>query len=196
MQKPEPRTIRIEGPDGQPIAGARITPRIFDVFSGATAEIPESMAAPLAVITGPDGRATINYLAARDQLVAARVAAEPIGTQDFLLVERPGRSSVEPVIAIRLKKTSRLTGRIVDGAGQPVAGQVVEIWSKGGGGWLGPNSVELRGGPLRTSADGRFQTPDNLLVGSTYRVVVRAAARSRSSPTGSRSARRQGPSFP
>jgi hypothetical protein len=177
MRKPEPRTIRIEGPDGQPIAGARITPRIFDVFSGATAEIPESMAAPLAVITGPDGRATINYLAARDQLVAARVAAEPIGTQDFLLVERPGRSAVEPVIAIRLKKTSRLAGRIVDRAGQPVASQVVEIWSRGGGGWLLPNPVELRGGPLRTSADGRFQTPDNLLVGSTYRVVVRAAGK-------------------
>ena len=177
MRKPEPRTIRIEGPDGQPIAGARITPRVFDVFSGATAEIPESMAAPLAVITGPDGRATINYLAARDQLVAVRVAAEPIGTQDFLLVERPGRSAVEPVIAIRLKKTSRLAGRIVDRAGQPVAGQVVEIWSRGGGGWLRPNPVELRGGPLRTSADGRFQTPDNLLVGSTYRVVVRAAGK-------------------
>ena len=177
MRKPEPRTIRIEGPEGQPIAGARITPRIVNVFSVATAEIPESMAAPLAVITGPDGRATINYLAARDQLVAARVAAEPIGTQDFLLVERPGRSSVEPVIVIRLKKTSRLTGRIVDGANQPVAGQVVEIWSKGGGGWLLPNPVELRGGPLRTSADGRFQTPDNLLVGSTYRVVARAVGK-------------------
>ncbi len=176
MRKPEPRTIRIEGPDGQPIAGARITPRIFDVFSGATAEIPESMAAPLAVITGPDGRATINYLAARDQLVAVRVAAEPIGTQDFLLVERPGQSSVEPVIAIRLKKTGRLTGRVVDGASGPVADQVVEIWSRGGS-WLLPNPVELRGGPLRTSAEGRFQTPDNLLVGSTYRVVVRAAGK-------------------
>ncbi len=80
---------------------------------------------------------------------------------------------MEPVITIRLKKTSRLAGRIVDGAGQPVAGQVVEIWSRGGG-WLGPNSVELRGGPLKTTADGRFQTPDNLIVGSTYRVVVRA----------------------
>jgi hypothetical protein len=98
MRKPVPRTIRIEGPDGQPVAGARITPRIFDVLSGATAEIPESMAAPLGVITGPDGSATINYLAAHDQLVAARVAAEPIGTQDFLLVERPGRSAVEPAI--------------------------------------------------------------------------------------------------
>ncbi|MGP0065699.1 MAG: carboxypeptidase regulatory-like domain-containing protein [Isosphaeraceae bacterium] len=177
MRKPEPRTIRIEGPDGKPIAGARTTPRVFDVFNGATAILPESMAAPLAILTGPDGRATINYLAARDQLVAVRVSAEPIGTQDVLLVERPGRSAVEPVIAIRIKKTSRLAGRVMDGAGQPVAGQLVEIWSRGGGGWLLPNSVELRGGPLRTSADGRFQTPDNLMVGSTYRVVVRASGK-------------------
>ncbi len=70
LRKPEPRTIQIVGSDGKPIAGAWIIPRIFDVFSGATAEIPESMAAPLAITTGPDGRATINYLAARDQLVA------------------------------------------------------------------------------------------------------------------------------
>ncbi len=174
LRKPEPRTIQIEGPDGQPIAGARVTPRVLHIFNGDTAEIPESMAAPLAVITGPDGRATFNYLAARDQLVAARVAADPIGTQDFLLVDSPGRSSVEPVIAIKLKKTSRLSARILDGAGQPVADQVVEIWSRGEGNWLGPNSVDLRGGPLRTKADGRFQTPDNLLVGSTYRIAVRA----------------------
>ena len=31
------------------------------------------------------------------------------------------------------------------------------------------------GGPLRTAADGSFRTPDNLLVGSAYRVVVRGA---------------------
>ena len=158
LRKPEPRTVKIEGPDGQPIAGARITPRILDVFSGATADIPESLAAPLAVTTGPDGRATINYLAARDQLVAVRVAADPIGTQDFLLVERPGRGSVEPVITIRLKKTSRLAGRIVDGAGQPVADQVVEIWSRGGGSWLGPNRGRAAGRPAPDG--GRRTLPD------------------------------------
>ena len=57
---------------------------------------------------------------------------------------------------------------------RPVAGQVVEVWSRGGGNWLRPNAVELTGGPLRTAADGSFRTPDNLMVGSTYRVVVRA----------------------
>jgi hypothetical protein len=176
LRKPEPQTIQIDGPDGKPIAGARIAPLILHVFNGTTADIPESMARPLAVTTGPDGRATLNYLAARDQLVAVRVSADPIGTQDFLLVERPGRSAVEPVIRIKLKNTSRIAGRIVDGSRQPVAGQVVEIWSRGGG-RLRPNSVELRGGPLKTTADGRFQTPDNLLVGSTYRVVVRASGK-------------------
>ena len=188
LRKPEPRTVKIEGPDGKPIAGARVAPRVLYVFGGATAEIPESLAAPLAVITGPDGRATINYLAARDQLVAVRVAADPIGTQDILLVERPGQGSVEPVITIKLKKTSRLAGRIVDGAGQPVAGQVVEVWSRGDGSWLGPNTVELRGGPLRTAADGRSRPRTTSW--SARRIASRSEprARSRSSPTGSRSA--------
>lgn len=177
LQEPEPRTVKIEGTNGKPVAGARIAPRILSVFGGTIADIPEDLAAPLTVTTGADGRATLNYLSARDQLVAVRVAADPIGTQEFLLVERPGRSSVEPVITITLKQTSRLAGRVVDEAGQPVVNQMVEVWSKGGGNWLPPNLVELRGGPLRTTADGRFQTPDNLLVGSTYRIAVRAVGK-------------------
>jgi len=179
LRTPEPRTIEIEDTDGKPIAGATVVPRVLYVFGDTIAYIPESLAAPLAVITGRDGRATLNYLAARDQLVAVRVAADPIGTQDFLLVERPVQSSVEPVITIKLKKRSRLAGRILDEAGRPIAGQVVEVWSRGGGSWLRPNSVVLRGGPLRTTDDGRFQTPDNLLAGSTYRIAVRAPGKER-----------------
>ena len=174
LRKPEPRTIQIEGPDGRPIAGARIAPKILRVMNGFDADIPASLADPLAVTTGPEGRASLEYLAARDQLVAVRVSAYLIGTQDILLIERPGRSSVEPVIKIKLKRTGHLAGRIVDRARKPVSGQVVEIWSSGGGTRPRPDSVELRGGPLLTTADGRFQTPDNLLVGSTYRLVVRA----------------------
>ena len=58
----------------------------------STADVPESLADPLAVTTGPDGKATLDYLAARDQLVAVRVSAYLIGTQDILLIERPGRA--------------------------------------------------------------------------------------------------------
>ena len=41
-----------------------------------------------------------------------------------------------------------------------------------GANWVEPNAVGFKNGPLLTSADGSFQTPDNLLVGSPYRVVV------------------------
>ena len=173
LRKPEPRTIRVEGPDGRPIAGARVAPRVLYV-SGTVADVPESLADPLAVMTGADGLATLQYLTAIDQLGAARVTTDSIGAQDILLIERPARGSSEPVIVIRLPKTTRLAGRIVDEAGGPVAGQVVEVWSRGGGNRLRPNPVALAGGPLRTAANGSFRTPDNLMVGSAYRIAVRA----------------------
>ena len=102
-----------------------------------------------------------------------RVSADSIGTQDILLIARPGQDSEESVITIKLKKTSRLAGRIADPDGRAVANHLVEIWSRGDATWLGPNTVELRNGPLRTRTDGSFQTPDNLMVGSIYRVAVR-----------------------
>jgi len=173
LEKPQPRTVKVEGPDGQPIAGARVTLRVLYVFGKVIADVPESLADPLATCTGPDGKATITYLAARDQLVAVRVTADAIGAQDILLIERPGRSSEESVITIKLKKTRRLAGRIVDQDGRAVARHVVEVWSRGGGDWLRPNPVGFKDGPLRTGADGSFQTPDNLMAGSTYRVMVR-----------------------
>ena len=53
------------------------------------------------------------------------------GSQDFLLVERPGRGSEPAVITIKLKRTGTISGRIVDENARPVAGQVVEVWSRG-----------------------------------------------------------------
>ena len=88
-------------------------------------------------------------MAPRDQLVAVRVTADAIGTQDILLIKRPGRDSEESVITIKLKPTSRFAGRIVDQDGQAVADQLVEVWSRGDATWLGPNTVEFRNGPLR-----------------------------------------------
>ena len=182
LRKPEPRTIEVRGPDGEPIAGVRVAPRLLSYISGKigntsqvdSADIPESMAEPLTVTTGSDGRATLQYLAGRDQLVSARFTADSIGAQDLLLVDPRSRAPAGPVIAIRLKKTTRLTGRIMDETGGPVANQVVEVWSRGPGRRLRPSAVELTGGPLRTAANGSFRTPDNLMVGSIYRVVVRA----------------------
>jgi hypothetical protein len=177
LEQPQPRTLKVEGPDDRAIAGARVSVRLLHVFGGANAEVPPSLAEPLAARTGADGTATLNYLAARDQLVAVRVSADSIGTQDISLIARPGQGSEQPVITIKLKPTSRLAGRIVDQDSQPVADHAVEVWSRGDATWLGPNTVEFRNGPLRTGADGSFQTPDNLMVGSTYRVAVREAGK-------------------
>ena len=172
LEKPKPRTVLVEGPDGKPIAGALITPRLISIFGKDPAEVPDSLAQPLVSSTGPDGKATLNYLAARDLLMAVRVTADAIGTQDIVLIQQP-RGSEPTLIAIKFKPTTHVAGRVVDQVGQPVANHVVEIWSRGDATWLLPNTVDVKNGPLRTRADGSFQTPDNLMVGSTYRVAIR-----------------------
>ena len=116
---------------GQPIAGARLALRLIRVFGKANSEVPSSLADRVTTSTGPDGKATITCMAPRDQLVAARVTADAIGTQDISLIKRPGRDTEESVITIKLKPTSRFTGRIVGQNGQPVADQLVEVWSRG-----------------------------------------------------------------
>lgn len=173
LEKPSPRTVTVLGADGLPIAGARLALRLIHVFGKSNAEVPASLADALATSTGPDGKATITTMAPRDQLVAARVTADAIGTQDILLIKRPGRDSEESAITIKLKSTSRFAGRVVDQDGQPVAGQLVEVWSRGDATWLGPNTVEFKNGPVRSADDGSFQTPCNLMVGLPYRVAVR-----------------------
>jgi hypothetical protein len=173
LKKPEPRTIAIEGPDGQPVAGARVLPEVIFVKEREVTIVPETLAAQQAVSTGSNGKAILNDLAAGDLLVAAHVTADSIGTQDFEIVERPLRAAPQATITIRLKPTSTMSGRVRNRAGQPVADQVVQVWSRGGS-VVGPSPVGFKNGPLRTSTAGSFQTPDNLLVGSSYRVVVRA----------------------
>ena len=193
LEKPTPRTVMIEDPDGKPTAGARVALRLVHVFGGGNAEVPASMADSLATRTGSDGRATLTCMAARDQLVAVRVTADAIGTQDILLIERPGRGSEESVITIRLKPTSDLAGQIVDQGGQPVANQFVAVWTRGDGAWLGPSTVELNGGPLQHCR--RRLVSDSRQSHVRLEPIVsrsRKVAGSRSCPTGSRSARRPG----
>ena len=178
LPEPHPRTIKIEGPAGEPVAGARVALRRVYIFGGTLAEVPDSLADSLAARTGSDGRATIALVAARDQLVAVRITADAIGSQDFLLVEQPGRSSEPEEITIRLKATGRMTGRVVSQGGQGVANQPVEIWARGSGELLPPYLVRFHGGSPRTEGDGTFQTGENLMFGSSYRVSVRQSGKS------------------
>ena len=174
LRQPQPRTVKVEWPDGRPVSGARLSPQILNVDGRIANDVPDALAGSLAVTTGPDGQATFNYLAGGDKLVAVRVTAAALGTQDLQLLENPVRDNQGATITIRLKPTRHLAGRVRNRAGQPVGGQVVEVWSKGTR-WLRMKPVGFPDGPLRTAADGSFRTPDNLLVGSSYQVVIRAS---------------------
>jgi hypothetical protein len=174
LRSAKPRTIKVLGPDGRPIAGALISPRVMAVGDGSVGEnMPESLARPLGVTTGADGRATFNGLSSGDPLVAVRITAEAIGTQGFQVTQQRGGGPRGATITFRLPSASRVSGRAVTRTGQPVPNQVVEVWFKGGQ-WLEPHPVGFKKGPLLTAADGSFETPDNLLAGSSYRVVIRA----------------------
>jgi Carboxypeptidase regulatory-like domain len=172
LQDPDPRTVRIERPGSEPVAGVRVALRRLYVFSGTYAEISDSLADSLAVVTGPDGTATIGYVAARDQLVAVRISSGAVAPHDFLLVEQPGRSSQPALITIRLKATGGLVGRVISHDGRAIINQPVELWSQGQGELL-PYLARFKGDPPRTDKDGSFQTQDSLMVGSMYRVAVR-----------------------
>ena len=152
LREPQPRTLKIEGPDGKPVVGARVAIRIVYIFGATIAEVPESLADALATGTGPDGTTSIGYLAARDQMVAVRITADSIGSQDFLLVKQPGRDSEPAVITVKLKSTGAISGRLVDENGQAVADQPVEVWSMGDEIRLYPNLVGFTGEPISTGA--------------------------------------------
>lgn len=113
LRKSAVKTITIEGLDGRPIAGARVSPLAITVGGGrGTIDVPDSLAASWAVVTGPDGKATLDYLAAADTLVAIRVTADSIGTQDVPLIEPANRQFQGASITLRLKPTSHLAGRV------------------------------------------------------------------------------------
>jgi len=173
LRKPEPRAVKVQGPDGQPIAGVTLSPQfIFAAGGNLQAAMPTPLATSLVVTTGRDGKAALDYLATGDQLAAVRIAAESIGSQVLQVIEIPRPDPRATTVTIRLEPTSRLAGHVRNRAGHPVANQPVEVWSKAVN--FLPNPVEFKDGPLRTAADGSFQTPDKLFVGAPYRVAVRA----------------------
>jgi protocatechuate 3,4-dioxygenase beta subunit len=185
LRKPEPKIVKIERPGGQPVVGARLSPRAVIVAGAGGGDVPDTLGALEAVATGLDGTAMLNCLAAKDQLMAVRITAESIGTQDLQLIEVTPHNAQGASITIRLKPTSWLAGRVRNRAGQPIVDQAVEVWFKGGS-FLKPSPVGFKNGRIHAAADGSFQTPDNLArpIGSWFA----HRGRSRSCRTGSPSA--------
>ena len=147
LRKPEPRTIKVEGPDGQPIAGVRICPAgPYCLQRHHRRSSPRRWPIPWPSSTGPDGRATLNYLAARDQLVGragldrldrhpGRPAGRSAGSELHRAGDRDQAQEDQP---------ARPAGSWM----RPASPSPIR-WSRSGRGaernWLRPNAVELTG---------------------------------------------------
>jgi hypothetical protein len=170
LREAAPRVVTVQSAKGKPVPGVKVMPRLIRFAGGSIAEIPLELAFQLAATTGPDGKATLDSLAAWDELMAVRIAGEPVAGQDVVLADRPGQPGSIGPVTITFMATTGISGRVVDEHGHGLAGQEVEIWTRGG--LVYPSPVEFAGGPVRTGPDGSFRTPQSLLAGSTFRVVV------------------------
>jgi hypothetical protein len=107
---PAHAAVRVVGPDGKPVAGARVTPAWLhttrEARPGSTVPLADALAKRLAAATDADGKGEIQGCRAED-IVAVRVEAAGFGDQETELGAGAGG-----VRTITLKAAGRLTGRV------------------------------------------------------------------------------------
>jgi Carboxypeptidase regulatory-like domain len=180
LAAPFKRTVTTLDPDGRPIAGVRVVP----VDSGSNGRgmfvTPDDWRERLTVATGADGVATLSYFSATVDPMDVRVTAPGIVPHVFPLPNRPGNDR----ITLKVGRPARLAGSVSNASGQPVANLPVEVAveildyrrsnpnedPKPTG--MGP-LIHFDSGPIRTGADGSFQTPLQLMTGWSYRISIR-----------------------
>ncbi len=179
LAKPFTRTLTILGDDDRPLAGVRLAPVFYTINDRSVYWTPDDQIERLMVVTGADGVATLPYLPAAIDPLNLRVTAPGIVPHDLPLPHRPGSDR----FTLKLGRPARLTGSVFHDSGQPAANVPVEVRVQillydrsdpDGNRLVGNLSSPIRfdSGPIRTQSDGSFQTPPQLITGSTYRVVI------------------------
>ncbi len=151
---PAHTTVRVVGPDGKPVAGARVAPVQVRVAGGvrpsSTFPPPDALADLLAATTDADGTGQIKGCRAED-IEAVWVEAAGFGRQGSELGAAAGGAR-----AITLKPSGRLTGRVQ--ADDPSAARGLEV--------IALTQPRTTTGPqvtgedrAITDADGRFEIP-------------------------------------
>jgi hypothetical protein len=136
LERGATRTIRIEDADGKPLKGATV--------AGVTALWPETLTIQDATCTifalDPKKPRRLFFLQAERKLTGTRML----------------RGDEKEPVVVRLRRTSAVTGRLVDRKGQPLAGADIYLnWHDSAGGSL--YSGAQRRPRVRTNKDGRFR---------------------------------------
>ncbi len=177
--------ITVVGPDGKPIEGLRLAPRSLRLGPARIpATIPEDLGEELKVTTDAKGVATIPYLSRAMNMLTVWVYGPGIARHTIALPEEPG--TVDHVL--KLGATGRLVGVVRSERGEPLHDVPSEVWVRASGDRPSNGQgilprcrrratptevVSFNTAPPRTGPQGAFQTPSELLKGSTYRVSIR-----------------------
>ena len=181
LAHPAKWTITVLGPDDQPIAGLRLTPRLFRRTTPMALTVPDGLLEQLTVTTDVKGMATLAYMPDMIEPQSIQVAGQGVASHTLPLDVSRGKD-----VVLRLGRPGRVVGIVRTATGAPLADVRVELWVQGSGSLpaglrngrgdqriTSDEVVRLAPQPLRTGPQGAFQTPATLLSGSTYRVSIR-----------------------
>ncbi len=173
LAEPFKRTLTVLDFEGRPLAGVRLAPlRITSFYT------PDDWLERLTVVTAADGTATLMCLPVTIDPLAVRASAPGIAPHSLPLPERPGSDR----FTLKLGRPARIAGSLAYDSGEPAGDIPVEVWvqnlrySPAGTGELtsaGSTLIHFDSGPLRSRKDGSFETPQQLLTGSSYRITIR-----------------------
>jgi hypothetical protein len=151
---PAHTAVRVLGPDGKPVAGARVAPASVRVVGGirprSTLPPPDSLADKLSATTDADGQGQIQGCRAED-IEAVLVEAAGFGLQGSELGPVAGGAQT-----ITLKPTGRLTGRVQTDDPSTARGLEVIALTRSRAS-AGPQVTGE--GRTTTDAEGRFEFP-------------------------------------
>ncbi len=180
LESPQARTLTIVDAVGKPLVGARVAPRLVQTSQTRHMGVlvPDAWLSRLGVTTDSAGHAPLPALTRLIDLRTVHLRL-PGPRKAAHVVSLPfAESKAEATLTLGAPRM--MSGRVTGPAAAPVAGATVEVWARGAipigpsrDAHIMPERVQTGGDPIHTRADGTFETPPMLMVGKTYRVVVR-----------------------